>query len=593
MAVQKPLFLVWYREITADASLGEWFRVVGHGLTLDLTVAGYITVVPLLVVLASLWVPLAERTWRRVLIGYFSLISLLTALIVTVDLGLYAHWGFRLDATILMYLSEPKQAMASVDWGTGLRQTGLLIAYAALMIFTYSRVVRLWESPRLPWLHAGLWTPLVLLLAGVNFVAIRGGLGTSVANISKVYFSSRQFLNHAATNPLFSFLSTLGKQEDYASQYLFFDEAERAERFEALRGNTPAAKETEKILRTDRPNVVVIVLESFGRTVMDAQTEGQAVMPYMQRLKTEGVWFENFFANSFRTDRGQVSILSGFPAQTGMSIMKVPNKSSTLPSLARTLGKAGYATSFTYGGDLNFTNQASYMYATGWQELTWQKDLHFATPAADWGYDDALMCDYFAEQVIAQTASGKPFLAGFLTLSSHPPFDVPYKKFADEMFNAMAFTDACVGRLIEQLKASPAWDNLVVVLVADHGFPYPSTLDYNNPLRQHIPMLWLGGALTQPRVVDDYASQIDLCATLLAQMGLPHDDFEYSKNLFATAPIRKFAYYTFDEGFGVVDASGAVVWDAVGDRVVTGDNPDLLNIGRTMLQTTYADIARR
>ena len=66
----------------------------------------------------------------------------------------------------------------------------------------------------------------------------------------------------------------------------------------------------------------------------------------------------------FRTDRGEVAILSGFPAQTRMSIMKLPAKSRNLPSLARSLSGAGYATCFSYGGDLNFTNQACLLYTS-------------------------------------------------------------------------------------------------------------------------------------------------------------------------------------------------------------------------------------
>ena len=233
------------------------------------------------------------------------------------------------------------------------------------------------------------------------------------------------------------------------------------------------------------------------------------------------------------------------------------------------------------------------MYATGWQELVWQKDLRFDTPPADWGYDDALMCDWFADRVIALDAAGRPFLAGLLTLSSHKPFDVPYAKFENEVLNAMAFSDACVGAMIDRLKASPAWRNLLVVLVADHGYPYPKTLPYNVPLRHRIPMIWTGGAVAAPRVVEEYASQIDLAATLLGQLGIGHDDFEYSKDIFAPAPPRKFAYYTFNDGFGVVDATGEAIWDATGDRVVSATNPELLDVGRTMLQTTYTDLAGR
>ena len=593
MAVQKPVFMAYYAVEAAGAGFRGWIDVLWHGLTLDMTVAGYVTALPILVTLLSLWLRLPEKVWRGVLTTWFVLVAVTTAVIFAVDVALYEHWGFRIDSTVLIYLADPEEAMASVDFWLGVRQTLLAAAYAAGMIWVYRRILGVFDGRTVGWRVASLGSLAVVMLAGFDFLAIRGGTGASVANVSKVYFSPTQFLNHAATNPVFSFLASLGDRVDYADEYPFFDEAVRAAKFDALRGDGSAAGLTEPVLNTARPNVVIVILESFARTVMDAEVGGEPVMPYMQRLKGEGIWFENFFANSFRTDRGEVAILSGFPAQTRMSIMKLPAKSRNLPSIARSLAGEGYATSFAYGGDLNFTNQSSYMYATGWQELIWQKDLRFDAPAADWGYDDALMCDWFADRVIALSDAGKPFLAGLLTLSSHTPFDVPYSKFDDKVLNAMAFSDECVGKMIDRLKASPAWKDLLVVLVADHGYPYPRTLTYNEPLRHRIPMIWTGGAVARPRVVEDYAAQIDIAATLLAQLGVAHDDFDYSKDIFAPTPPRKFAYYTFNDGFGVVDASGEAVWDATAGRAVTATNPELLDVGRTMLQTTYTDIGRR
>lgn len=593
MAVQKPVFMAYYAVEAAGAGFRGWIDVLWHGLTLDMTVAGYVTALPILVTLLSLWLRLPEKVWRGVLTTWFVLVAVTTAVIFAVDVALYEHWGFRIDSTVLIYLADPEEAMTSVDFWLGVRQTLLAAAYAAGMIWVYRRILGVFDGRTVGWRVASLGSLAIVMLAGFDFLAIRGGTGASVANVSKVYFSPTQFLNHAATNPVFSFLASLGDRVDYADEYPFFDEAVRAAKFDALRGNGPAAGPTEPVLNTARPNVVIVILESFARTVMDAEVGGEPVMPYMQRLKGEGIWFENFFANSFRTDRGEVAILSGFPAQTRMSIMKLPAKSRNLPSIARSLAGEGYATSFAYGGDLNFTNQSSYMYATGWQELIWQKDLRFDAPAADWGYDDALMCDWFADRVIALSDAGKPFLAGLLTLSSHTPFDVPYSKFDDKVLNAMAFSDECVGKMIDRLKASPAWKDLLVVLVADHGYPYPRTLTYNEPLRHRIPMIWTGGAVARPRVVEDYAAQIDIAATLLAQLGVAHDDFDYSKDIFAPTPPRKFAYYTFNDGFGVVDASGEAVWDATAGRPVTATNPELLDVGRTMLQTTYTDIGRR
>lgn len=591
MAVQKPVFLLFHASEAAAASPAEWLQVIGHGLTLDLTVAGYITAFPWLLTLVSLWLPLHDKVWHRIFSVYFVLISLVAAAVFAVDLALYSYWGFRIDGTILIYLADPKEAMASVGLWEGVRQTLILAAYAALMIWGYRRIVRIFTGAkvrlRLP------WSGLLVVLGGVLFVAIRGGLTVATANISKVYFSADMFLNHAATNPLFSLLSTLGDNEDYASEYPFFDEAERAARFDALRGDRSSGADTVRLFRTQRPNVVLILLESFGRTVMDAEVGGESVMPNMQRFKREGIWFENFFANSFRTDRGEVAVMNGFPAQTRMSVMKLPAKSRTLPSIARSLGHEGYATSFAYGGDLNFTNQASYMYGTGWQNLTWQKDLHFDAPTSKWGYADDVMTEWFADEVLRLSVEGKPFLAGLLTLSSHEPFDVSYDKFEDKVLNAMAFTDECVGRMIDRWKASPAWDDLVVILVADHSYPYPYGIAYNTVLRHRIPMIWLGGALARSSfAVNDYASQIDIAATLLAQMGIDHSDFEYSKDIFDSS-LPKFAYYTFNNGFGVVDAAGTAIWDCTSATALEASNPPLLDVGKTLLQTTYADIGNR
>ena len=71
MLLQKPAFLLFYHARAAEASFGEWLGVLWHGLSLDCTVAGYVTAFPVLVVLASFWIPLSQRVWRIVLTVYF------------------------------------------------------------------------------------------------------------------------------------------------------------------------------------------------------------------------------------------------------------------------------------------------------------------------------------------------------------------------------------------------------------------------------------------------------------------------------------------------------------------------------------------
>ena len=587
MAIEKPLFLLWYHAQAAEASAAELALVVWNGLKLDQTVAGYITALPLLVVLAALWIP--GRWSRSVLKGYLLVIAAVAATAFAANLALYEYWAFPLDSSVLQYLASPKEALASVTAGQLLLQ--LLVAAAVFggMAWCYLRVLRLYDPARRSTHRAGS-TLVLLLAAGVLFLPIRGGVSVATANVSKVYFSGRMFLNHAAVNPLFSFLSTLSDGDDALYEYEFFPEPERAAIFEPLRGDLPAGIGTDTLLRTRRPNVVLFLVESFGRSTVDERVGGEPVAPEFQRLKGEGVYFDNLFANSFRTDRGTVAVLSGFPAQTKMSVMKLPVKSQRLPSIAHSLRREGYATSFYYGGDLNFTNTASYLYGTGFDRLTWQKDLHFDAPTSKWGYADDVVIDAFTDHVLAEAASQRPFFAAMLTLSSHEPFDVPFAKFDDPMLNAMAFTDACLGRFVERVRQTPVWDDLLVILIADHAYPYPYGIANSDALRHRIPMLWLGGAVRRPAVVETYGSQSDLAATLLAQLGIAHGDFLFSRDLFD--PARpKFGYWCFNNGFGVADAGGTTIFDCTSARVISPDSTAAqLRDGKAMLQTTYKAI---
>ena len=587
MAIEKPLFLLWYHAQAAEASAAELALVVWNGLKLDQTVAGYITALPLLVVLAALWIP--GRWSRSVLKGYLLVIAAVAATAFAANLALYEYWAFPLDSSVLQYLASPKEALASVTAGQLLLQ--LLVAAAVFggMAWCYLRVLRLYDPARRSTHRAGS-TLVLLLAAGVLVLPIRGGVSVATANVSKVYFSGRMFLNHAAVNPLFSFLSTLSDGDDALYEYEFFPEPERAAIFEPLRGDLPAGIRTDTLLRTRRPNVVLFLVESFGRSTVDERVGGEPVAPEFQRLKGEGVYFDNLFANSFRTDRGTVAVLSGFPAQTKMSVMKLPVKSQRLPSIARSLRREGYATSFYYGGDLNFTNTASYLYGTGFDRLTWQKDLQFDAPTSKWGDADDVVIDAFTDPVLAEAASQRPFFAAMLTLSSHEPFDVPFAKFDDPMLNAMAFTDACLGRFVERVRQTPVWDDLLVILIADHAYPYPYGIANSDALRHRIPMLWLGGAVRRPAVVETYGSQSDLAATLLAQLGIAHGDFLFSRDLFD--PARpKFGYWCFNNGFGVADAGGTTIFDCTSARVISPDSTAAqLRDGKAMLQTTYKAI---
>ncbi len=595
MALQKPLFLLWYAEQAAEASSAELLGVSLNGLLLDSTVAGYISAIPWLIMLVAEWIAIPDKAMRRVLNTYFVIIALVASLMVAVDFGLFRHWGFRLDSTIIPYLATPKEAAASVTWGDLWPAVLLFVLYAALMIAVWRGVVKIYHSAKANLLRRALHTAIWIVVGGLIFLAIRGGTGTSPANVSKVYFSDNMFLNQAATNPIFSFLSSASRSELKEGDYRYFSDEECERMFEQLQ-SPQADADTTAVLNTTRPNVVLVILESFGRTITDEIIDGKEVTPHLNALKSEGIWFENLFANSFRTDRGTVAIMSGYPTHPKVSVMKHPQKAHTLPAISRSLHKEGYTTTFTYGGDANFTNTISYLYGTDIERVTDQHNISLDAPLAQWGYADDVVCEYFADEVLELASAEKPYFATLLTLSSHEPFDVPFSAFENKILNAAAFTDECVSKMIEHWKQSPAWEDMLVVLIADHGIAYPEELQTGELPRQRIPMLWTGGAIEQGgMVVENFASQADLAATLLRQMDIATDGFKFSKDIFNPA-IPHYGFWTFNNGFGLISQEGYVRYDCTNNTVIEseGDKVEQFTLdGKAIIQTMHKDLLAR
>ena len=602
LAIQKPIFLCYHQDLANGCTLNDYLQVITHGLLLDCIIAGYLTVLPLLMTLISVWLP--GTGYRKLLKGYFSCMAILIAAIFAVDVALYGYWGFRLDATLFFYLQSPGDAMASVPMGQFFAQLLLFAIYAAGMYWVLKRFI----VPLFP--DTAVEKPVVgsvgiLFLAGLLFIPIRGGVTTSTANVGMVYFSNNQFLNHSAINPCFSLLASLSKQQDFAAQFDFFPEEERKEIFEDLLNRSPQGldKENQKKctndsgliqLHEEKPNILIILTESFSANALDPT---QDIMPNYNRLRNEGIFFSNLYANSFRTDRGIVATLNGYLAQPTTSIMKYPAKSQTLPSIAKVLTTNGYVADMLYGGDINFTNMQSYFYSSGYSRITADRDFPITSRLSKWGANDDITFRHLYKE-IKNRDTQSPWLTTFLTLSSHEPFDVPYHRL-DEVGlypNSVAFTDSCIGNFIDQLKKLPVWKNTLVILVSDHGYPYPADVKNEEPRRYQIPMLWLGGVIQKPAVITRYANQTDLAATLLHLLGLPHEDFTFSRNIFSP-DYPEYAFYTYSNGFGFIDSTGVTVYDNEGNKPIiesTQEGSDLrIRKGKALLQTLYDDLGGR
>ena len=557
----------------------DMVSVMWHGLTLDLSTSIYILLLPFLISMISLWWD--HVILRKILRGYYVFIALMLALAFVADTCLYPFWGFKLDASCLQYLETPVEARASVS-GPYMTISLIVLVTATCVFYRLYRLIPFWESrPK----HQPTATLGNILLIPVFIIGIRGGLDESTTNVGQVYFSQNQFLNHAAVNPVFSFLSSFEKTASNIVDYDFFTEKECVRLTQDLYPTT--SEGTDSLLNTTRPNIVIVLMESAGDFLTKA-------MPNLRRLKQEGIDFTNCYGNTWRTDRGTVCTYSGYPSFPTSSVMKMPKKSSLLPGIASTLRQQGYKTSYLYGGDINFTNMRSYLIGTGWEQLKWKADYTAEEQStAKWGVRDEITFNTLYEQICAiDTTASARYLFGYSTLSSHEPWDVPVSKINDEVVNAFYYLDLCIGRFINKLKATPQWKNLLVVFLPDHSIDH-KTMDESNSLRNKIPMVWVGGAVKQPRKITQICNQTDLAATLLSQLQLPHDQFRWSRDVVSSSYRYPFAVHNYNNGFSIIDSTGFIAYDLDASRFVTNESSDaarLERIGKAILQATTADL---
>lgn len=523
-AIDRLIFSAIYLNDFAESVLCLY-----HGLSMDASVAAYLTVIPFLILICSIW---GEKKWIKTgLLVYSGLISILLSAIFVCDTVLYGFWGFRLDTTPLFYFStSPSAAFASASWplialGSITFLITAVIIGAILFFITTKFNYSVKNKPK-----ECLSMALVLILL---FITIRGGITVSTMNLSRAYFSSDYRLNHTALNPAFNLLYSATHQTDFSKSYRFFSKEDADRLYQDLNKPLSRNDSIDKPYLDKRPDIFIIIMESFS-THLIPSLGGENVALGLDSLAREGLSMQKFYANSFRTDRAIPAILAGIPGQPSTSIMKFVDKIEHLPTLPNKLIDNGYKASYFYGGDANFTNMQAFLVHCGFSKIISDKDFSVTEKMSKWGAPDHLVFKKALED-IKNDKSEKPKLRVIQTSSSHEPFDVPYHNprfSSNDKLNAFAYADSCLFDFVDSIRTSPGLDNSLIVIVPDHQGVYPENLPLTD-IKHHIPCVMLGCGIENLRNFENTpASQIDLSATILGLLGLDNIDFKYSKNIF-------------------------------------------------------------
>ena len=581
-AVYKVLFLL-LNAGEEPYSVTDVFAVAINGLPLDFAVAGYFSVIPLLVTIATIFLQLPLK---KIIQWYSAIISMIITLALVADMSLYPYWEFKLDASFLIYIDSPANAIASIStW----HLLATIIIFTVCTYGIYRFLTATCRDRFSPCNKKSVATIVSVLLGAILFLGIRGGVTESTNNIGTVFYSDRQILNHSALNPIFSFLYSVGKIENYSSEYSFVDEKECSSIIENLYCIDNTVCDT--LIKTTRPNIIIIIMEGMSARFVEKLGGMKSITPNIDRLIDEGVLFTNCYANSYRTDRGVICTLSGYPSFPKTSVMKSTIKSQKLPSVALSLGRAGYTNTFLYGGDINFTNMKGYLYSTGYHYTFADKDFSSTEQEShEWGVGDDITFNRLYDVVMSQTK--EPWHITHLTLSSHEPWNVPYDRISeDKIANSFAFTDEQLGKFIDRLKKTDKWENTLVICIPDHSVVgYPKGIKQTDRERNHIPLLMLGGAVKRPMRIERLCNQTDMAATLLAQLNLPIDEFTFSRNVLGQNYNYPFAYHSYNNGISLIDSTGFTVYDLDSHTVIhesPQDTNNRLNNAKVILQATY------
>lgn len=616
--LQKPLFLFLEKGSATqpvDNIFTELPAVIWHGLPLDLSMAGYLSVIPGFLSIAVVW--LKRDLVKPIMNIYFIIASLFITCSFLLNASLYPYWKYPLDSTPLFYFfTSPADAIASVSIWQVILSIVILIVLTIGVWFTlrmrgekrqqYSRYSygyggfgsgkrnRFDDFDR----HRGRTSIILLLLTGLLFLPIRGGITVSTMNTGQAYYSQNAYLNHSAVNPLFSLLESITHQEDFASQYRFMKDKEADKIFATM---TSTSDENtypllnEATFKKGTPDILIVIMESFASDIMPSMGSYKDVAVCLDSIAQQSILFTRFYANSFRTDRGMVSILSGYPAQPTTSIMRYPRKTSQLPSIARNLAKyKNYKTTYYYGGDADFCNMRSYLVSQGYQHIISDANFPIEDKLSKWGVPDHILAAKMMEDIKAQQNEKRPMLRILQTSSSHEPFEVPYHRLKDKRLNAFAFADSVMGAIVREYRKLPRWKNTLIVFVPDHVGGYKENLNDHDRSRYQIPLILAGGAISRPMKVGIIGSQHDIAATLLGQLGVEHREFTFSKNMMSDA-TPKFAFFAVNDAFGIVSEENSLIYDNRAKRIVydKGEKGFNLKRGQAYLQKLYDDLAKK
>lgn len=587
--MSKLIFLLYNYNLTRALSLSEISGIFFYGIKMDVSMTGYLMVIPGIALSFSFL--FSSKILRNSFKTYTYLLLIFITFINLLDLGLYPHWGTRVAVSVFDYIGDPQGATASLSWKEVMAAIFVVLFYIGGFIYIFFRFISesICKAAGQKWYYL----PFILFITALLILPIRGGLGTAPINLSTVSFSSKLYVNQSSYNFLWNFFKTVERKKKMLNPCIYYSNEEAAQIFNLF--ESQRLQPDSMIIDIDPnnpPNVVLIILESFSNKVITSFGGEFGVCPNLDSICNESVLFPHFYASGNRSDRGMAALLGGYPSLLTQSIINYPEKSNKLTKISDYFNRNGYWTSFYYGGDIDFYNLKSLVLQGEFKDIVAQGDFpRDVRYLSKWGAPDG----YLFERVLQEIDKPQPFFTVAYTLSSHTPYDVPVQIIEGDgtekkYLNSVAYADSCLGAFIRGFRKTRYWDNSLVIITADHGHLYPGPTEIVEPATYRIPLIWTGGVVKKPGIINEICGQPDLMPTLIRQMGWEPDTSLFGHDILSTP---SYAFYMWDSGWSFISAEEEFMYDLNTDvfksfRINGNVEPDY-NFAKSYLQVLHND----
>lgn len=547
------LFIIYFHERYSAYNREQLTISFLYGLRYDTAMALLLTIIPAFFIMIQY---LSECKLSKTFLNVYLIVTLiLNCFCLAFDIGIYDLSQIHLNFRILHYIKFLSHGIQFSDSKLNAVYYSMLFAqvvFGILLLWWLFYKLKIGKYRRKP-----LWL-ITAFTACTIFFGFYKASHSELFSTNNIFDPDSENLVDLSTNVLYNIGREYlrGENARHKNPYQFREMKQAA----AIVNNMKLQRKDSvtKLFKTDRPNIVLFMLESFTADVIAPLGGDTGVTPTLSAIIKDGLLFSNIYSPGYRTDQGLACLLNGFPAIPDFSIEMDTKKSRQLPFITHNLMKAGYNTNLYYGGDLDFANMKTYFKQTGIQRLN---DSHsFPKHANDpkWGVHDEYV---FLKQAREAAFMPAPFFSMIISLSSHEPFVLPIqpkfpgKDLIAKFKNCCFYTDQSIGKYFDSVKNTAWYKNTIFVFVADHGHNFPRNRRLNEQGRFHIPMIIYGKPLKQAyrgATMEQLGMQNDFSSTILSQLKIPHDEFSWSNDLMKT-PRNDFVYYCFDSGMGWID----------------------------------------